>query len=144
MTTLIELVNRSLHEVTLITGLSSLFGALAMVLACVGLYGVMSYAVARRTNEIGVRMALGALGSDILGSVIGGGFRLTLAGVGIGIAAAIPLSRLLASLPIGIKPADPLTFIVISLILTAVALIAACIPAHRATKVDPMVALRHE
>ncbi len=144
VTTLNEMVERSLNQVTLIAGVSSLFGVLAMLLACVGLYGVMSYAVARRTNEIGIRMALGARRSDVLGSVVGRGFRLTLAGVALGIAAAVPLARFLATLPIGVKPADPLTFFIVSLILTVVALIASYIPARRVTKVDPMVALRYE
>jgi predicted permease len=144
VTTLNEVVERSLNQVTLIAGVSSLFGVLAMLLACVGLYGVMSHAVARRTNEIGIRMALGARRSDVLGLVVGRGFKLTLAGVALGIAAAFPLARFLASLPIGVKPADPLTFFVVSLILTVVALIASYIPARRATKVDPMVALRYE
>ena len=114
------------------------------MLACVGLYGVMSHAVARRTNEIGIRMALGARSSDVLGLVVGRGFKLTLAGVALGIAAAFPLARFLASLPIGVKPADPLTFLVVSLILAVVALLASYIPARRASKVDPMVALRYE
>ena len=144
VTTLNEMVERSLNQVTLIAGVSSLFGVLAMLLACVGLYGVMSYAVARRTNEIGIRMALGARRSDVLGLVVGSGFKLTLIGVALGIAAGLPLARFLASLPIGVKPVDPLTFLVVSLILTAVALIASYIPARRASKVDPMVALRYE
>jgi len=144
VTTLKELVDRSLNQVTLVTGLSSLFGVLAMLLACVGLYGVMSYTVARRTNEIGIRMALGAWRGDILRLVVAHGFKLTLAGVCIGVAAAVPLARFLASLPVGVNPADPLTFFVASLILTAVAIVASYIPAWRASKVDPMVALRHE
>lgn len=144
VTTLNELVDRSLNEVTLIAELSSLFGVLAMLLACVGLYGVMSYAVARRTNEIGIRMALGARRSDVLGLVVGRGFKLTLTGVAVGIVAGLPLARLLGTLPIGVKPLDPLTFLVVSLILTVVALLASYIPARRATKVDPMVALRYE
>ena len=144
VSTLNEIGERSLNQVTLIAGLASLFGGLAMSLACVGLYGVMSHAVARRTNEIGIRLALGARRIDVLGLVVGRGFKLTLIGVALGIAAAFPLARFLASLPIGVKPADPLTFLVVSLILTVVALIASYIPARRATKVDPMVALRYE
>jgi len=144
VTTLNELVDRSLNEVTLIAGLSSLFGVLAMLLACLGLYGVMSYAVVRRTNEIGIRMALGAQRSEVLGLVVGQGLRLALTGLAAGIAIAIPLARVLASLPIGVKPADPITFVAVSLVLTAVALLASYIPARRATKVDPMLALRYE
>jgi predicted permease len=144
VTTLNEMVERSLNQVTLIAGLASLFGVLAMLLACVGLYGVMSYTVGRRTHEIGIRMALGARRNEVLGLVVGRGLRLTLAGVALGIAAALPLARFLASLPFGVKPADPLAFFVVSLTLTAVALIASYIPARRATKVDPMVALRYE
>ena len=144
VTTLNELVDRSLNQVTLIAGLSSLFGLLAMLLACVGLYGVMSYSVARRTNEIGIRMALGAERSDVLGLVVGQGFKLTLAGVAIGIAAALPLARFLASLPIGVSAADPVTYAQASILLSAVAFVASYIPARRATKVDPMVALRYE
>jgi predicted permease len=144
VTTLKEVVDRSLNEVMLIAGLSSLFGVLAMVLACVGLYGVMSYAVVRRTNEIGIRMALGAQRSEVLRLVVWQGLRLTLTGVAAGVASAIPLARILASLPIGVKPADPVTFVAVSGALTAVALLASYIPARRATTLDPMVALRYE
>ena len=144
VTTLNDLVEQSLHEVTLITSLASSFGVLAMLLASVGLYGVMSYAVARRTNEIGIRMALGAGGSDVLGLVVRQGFKLTLAGVIMGIPIALALARFLATLPIGIKPADALTFVTVPLMLTAVSLAASYVPARRATKVAPMIVLRHE
>lgn len=124
--------------------LMAVFAGLALVLAAVGLYGVTSYLVAERTHEIGIRMALGAQKTDVLRLVVGKGMGLALAGVGVGIALALGLMRFLSSLLYGITPTDPLTFIVVSLILIAVALLACYIPARRATKVDPMVALRHE
>jgi len=144
VTTLTELEDRSLNEVSLVAGLSGLFGMLALLLASVGLYGVMSYAVARRTNEIGIRMALGARRIEVLRMVMRQGFVLTLAGVAIGIVAAIPLARILKSMAFGVRSNDALTFIVVPLILMAVALLACYIPARRATRVDPMVALRYE
>jgi ABC-type antimicrobial peptide transport system permease subunit len=124
--------------------LTGFFGALGLLLACVGLYGIMAYNVARRTHEIGIRLALGAEGRDVLRMVVGQGFKLALIGVAIGIAGALVLTRFLASLLYGLEPTDPLTFIAVSLILIAVALLACYIPARRASKVDPMVALRYE
>jgi predicted permease len=142
--TMSGLVDRSLGTDRLITVLSSCFAALALLLASIGLYGVMSYAVARRTNEIGIRMALGARRGNVLRLILGNGSKLVLLGVAIGIVGALGLTRFLTTLLFGIKPTDPLTFLVVSLILVGVALLASYLPARRATKVDPMRALRYE
>jgi putative ABC transport system permease protein len=115
-----------------------------LVLACVGLHGILAYSVARRTNEIGIRMALGANRSEVLTHVVGRGLHLTIIGVAAGIVGALALTRFLSSLLYVVKPTDPLTFIAVPLVLVSVAALASYIPARRATKVDPLTALRCE
>jgi predicted permease len=124
--------------------LLALSGGMALLLGIVGLYGVIAYLVSQRTHEIGIRMALGAQKRDVLSLVLAGAMSLTVIGVGIGIAAALVLTRFLSGLLYGVKPNDPLTFVAVSFVLIGVALLACYIPARRATKVDPMEALRYE
>jgi ABC-type antimicrobial peptide transport system permease subunit len=124
--------------------LLGIFGGLAFVLALVGVYGVMSYLVSQQTREIGIRMALGAAPENILWAVVAHGLKLTLAGVAIGLGTSLALTRFIRSLLFGISATDPVTFAAVATSLTLVAVLACCIPASRAMRVDPMIALRHE
>ena len=139
-----EQIDQLLYQERLVAGLSSLFAALSLLLACIGLYGLLSYEVARRTRELGIRMALGAQTRDLLRLVVGQGILLVLIGAAIGIAVAIGVTRFMASMLYGIHADDPLTFTGVAILLTLVALAACYIPARRAMKVDPLVALRYE
>jgi predicted permease len=127
----------------LAAGLGSAFGLLVLVLATMGLYSVMAYAVSRRTREIGIRVALGAQARDVYRLVVGQGIKLVLAGIAIGLVSSFLLTRLMTRLLYGISASDPVTFIAVGVLLLIVALVACWIPARRAAKVDPMVALRH-
>jgi len=140
----IAAIDELLFNERLIARLSSFFGLLALLLACVGLYGLLSYEVARHTRETGIRMALGAQPRNVLRGVVRHGVVLTSIGAAVGIAGSLAVTRLLGSLLFGVRPSDPVTLIGVSCLLLMVALAACYIPARRATRVDPLVALRHE
>jgi putative ABC transport system permease protein len=142
--TMSEVISRSVWQPRLYAILFGVFACVALLLASVGIYGVMSYAVTQRTHEIGIRMALGAQRRDVLKLVIGQGMWLALIGVGLGVLASLGLTRLTQSLLFGVGATDPVTFTSVAAFLTLAALIACYIPARRAAKVDPMVALRYE
>jgi len=124
--------------------LLAVFAAVALLLAAVGIYGLMSYSVEQRTQEIGIRMALGANQEKTLKLILGQGMRLSMIGMVLGLAAAYALTRLLSGLLFGIKATDPITFVLVALILTAITAAAAVVPARRAVRIDPIMALRHE
>ena len=139
-----EHIDAILSNERMIAKLSSFFGGLALLLACIGLYGLLSYEVSRRTREIGIRMALGADRGDLIQMVVRQGIALAGVGTAAGVAAAIAIGHLLSKLLFGVKPTDPITLAAVVVLLLAVALAAAFIPARRATTVDPMIALRCE
>ncbi len=144
ITTMEQVLNRTLAQPRMNLALLGSLSALALVMAVIGVYGVMSYAVSQRTREMGIRMALGARKEDVLRLVLRQGLRVTLAGVGVGLAVSLALTRLMQSLLFGVSPTDPATFAAVAALLLAVALAACWIPARRAARVDPMVALRYE
>lgn len=144
MLTQTEQIGRLLTQERMIAKLSGFFGVLALALACIGLYGLLSYEVASRTHELGIRMVLGAQRRDLLRLVVGQGILLTLIGAAIGIAAAFGVTRFIGAMLYGVHANDPLTFAGVAILLTLVALAACYIPARRAMRVDPMVALRYE
>lgn len=139
-----QLIDELLVQERMVAQLSGFFGLLALALACVGLYGLLSFEVTRRTREIGIRMALGARSGDVLRMVVKQGIVLTFIGAAVGIGAAVAVTRYLNSFLYGVHAGDPATIISVAVLLLLVALLACYIPARRATRVDPMVALRYE
>jgi ABC-type antimicrobial peptide transport system permease subunit len=140
--TLDQVFFSSLDQRRFILALFGVFAAVALLIAAIGVYGVMAYTVTQRTQEIGIRMALGARGPDVLRLTLGQGMRLAATGVALGLLAAFALTRLMKSLLFRVETTDPLTFMAIASLLMIVAVVACLIPARRATKVDPMIALR--
>nr|MDQ3806130.1 ABC transporter permease [Acidobacteriota bacterium] len=142
--TLEQVVGRAVSPRKFNLALLGLFAAVALVLAAVGIYGVVSFSVAQRTHELGVRIALGAEARDVLRLVVGRGMRLVLVGVGLGLLGSLALTRLMSGLLYGVGAHDPFTFAAVALLLVGVSLLACYLPARRATRVDPVIALRHE
>jgi putative ABC transport system permease protein len=139
-----QIIDQGLWAPEMGAALLTVFGGLAMVLAAVGVYGVLAFSVTQQTREIGIRMAMGAERRDVLGLVVGQGLKLAAAGVALGILVSLGLTRQLSSLLFGVSAYDPLTYGGVTLILVIVALLACYIPARRATRVDPLIALRYE
>jgi putative ABC transport system permease protein len=139
-----DVIAKSLFSRRFVLYLLASFAGLALLLAAVGIYGVLSYTVRRRVREIGIRMALGATNSDVLKLVVTDGMKPILLGIVIGLVASLALSRLIASLIFGVRPTDPLTFASVALLLAAVGILANLLPAYRATRVEPNRTLRDE
>jgi ABC-type antimicrobial peptide transport system permease subunit len=139
-----EIMSTAQSRPRFLTLLLSIFSGTALVLAAVGIYGVISYSVAQRTNEFGIRMALGAKPNQVLGKVLGNGITMAAIGTAVGVAAAVFLTRFLQELLFGVSSLDPGTYVLMTLLLLAVTLFACYGPARRATKVDPNIALRYE
>jgi putative ABC transport system permease protein len=142
--TLDDVVSNSISQQRFNMLLLGAFAGIALLLAAIGIYSVLSYSVRRRVQEIGIRLALGARIADVLRMVVVEGMKPTLLGLALGTLCALALGRVLSSLLYGVKPSDPLTFLVVAILLALVALLATVVPAYRAAKVDPMVALRYE
>jgi ABC-type antimicrobial peptide transport system permease subunit len=139
-----EQMNGQMHIERLLAQLSTFFAGLALILACGGIYGLLSYEVTRRTREIGIRMAIGAQRVDVIRMVVRQGIVLAVMGVVVGIAAAFGATRIMNSMLYHVKAMDPLTLIAVSVLLLLVSLVACFVPARRATHVDPLIALRYE
>jgi putative ABC transport system permease protein len=139
-----EVVSLSTSRDRFYMWLMTVFGSAALLLAAIGIYGLMAYSVAQRTPELGIRLALGADASQVKNMVVWQGLRLALVGVAIGLASAFGLTRLIATLLFGVTPRDPLVFTAVPVVLGAVALLAVWLPARRASRVDPILALRYE
>jgi putative ABC transport system permease protein len=142
--TMEKVFNQSIAEPQVITSLLTTFAVIALMLAAIGVYSVMSYSVAQRTHEVGVRMALGAQQRHVLKMILGQGLKLVLVGVVIGVTTAFAVTRVISNLLFGVTPTDPLIFVGVPLLLIAVAMLASYFPARRALKVDPIIALRNE